>query len=509
MQALTIRPASTRHPRAGSTQPRPRARSKTSTPTFTTDPATLVIHQGTSLSVTVGVVPPGVIPHGTAVTFTGLPTGVTAAAGTLGADGGAAVVTLTAAATAPTGSFTISLQVGGVAYEMLPFMVYGAAGSVDVSFQGGYALDSTAGTTYNAIAVDSMGRIVAGGTTGGGDWLLRRYLPDGTADAAFNSAASQAMPAGSLNGLAIDLSTNTIVAVGANGSQLAIAVVAPDGSLAGNFNSGNVFVAPQTAGPSAGQAVVIDSPGSFYVAGSSGIFGNTSVGSAALLAGPVSETSIPSWTTLGKYTSADASTTFVALAKDATGHYVAAGTIGFEEGSVYVQRFMGTTLVGKTFMAAPDTYQGAGLAICPASGRAFAVGGDNLSGTGYWTEWSSDGTLIWNSAVASTPGEHPFVWRGAAPMPGDTEDRVYTVGYGGSNRFQSYIDRVVAVATEAGTMGMIDPSFGGANGVQISDEINIPTQFSYYLNAVTVQTNGLVLVAGAKNNTAMIGRFWP
>lgn len=470
-----------------------------------TMPTSLGIKPGTMLTVPISVMRNG-LSGSVSLTFTGLPTGVTCTTPTLGADAGSVDVVLTAAGTAPSGLFTINLQANGVTYETVSLAVYGASATVDSSFQGGYVIDSAAGsgTIFNAVTLDAAGHVVAGGTKGSGGWVLRRFASDGTADSAFDTAVAAAMPtSGALNGLAYDPATDNIIAVGdvsAGNTELAVAVVNTSGNLAGTFNSGSLFnLTSAEADMSSASGVVVAAPGTFMFAGSNS--------AEAMLAGPMSESSMPNWGTMPVYESTNAkNVSFAALAKDANGKFVAAGSAQTGPPSVLLQRFSGITIDGafNPTNTASATSPAESLAIRPSSGDIFVAGSDINVDEGGWGQWAPGGANQWFNHQGNGGGG-PFHWPGATPMPGDTMDRIYVVGSGGdSYGWSSYIVRALPG-------GGIDSSFGGANGIQTSDTGSPPT-FKYILKAVAVQPDGLVVVAGEKIATAdypFVARYWP
>ncbi len=203
-------------------------------PVFTMTPSPLGVHQGSMLAVTITIARNGVLPGTFAVAFTSLPTGVTSTQASIGADAGTVQVTLTVASTVPVGSYTIDLTAHGMSYPVT-LTVYGASGTVDSTFQGGYVLDpgAGAGSIFNAIAVDSTGRIVVGGGKSAGGWVLRRFTSDGLPDTTFDTTAAASLPAtGTLSGLAIDDATQDIVCVGTSSGQFTVVVAATGGSPA-------------------------------------------------------------------------------------------------------------------------------------------------------------------------------------------------------------------------------------------------------------------------------------
>jgi hypothetical protein len=485
-----------------------------STPVFTTAPSVLGLHQGQSLAVQVSVVRNGGLSGDVAVTFTGLPTGVTSTKGTIDADAGSTQVTVTAAPTAPVGPATVDLVANQTPAKTVQLVVYGAPGTIDETFQGGYVTDTSAGSkgTFNAVGIDAQGRIVAGGVSGAGGWLLDRFLANGMPDTTFTSAGLPTT--GSLNGLAIDPNTNAIVCVGTSGPagsvQFTVAVVdSASGHLDGSFNGSTPFsltsVESQTSNA---YGVTVGPNATFGVAG-----GYTQGASEAYLVPSMSEKSTPSAMNLGGYVGPEGSTAFRAVARDANGDLVAIGYDTTSQPAILLARFAAgklDTTFGTTGTVTGGSFfcQGTSLAIRPQSGAIFVGGYDIGTDMGCFGQWLPDGGTQWTKQGTSGGGGL-FTYAGAAPMPGDTMDRVYLVGSGGDSFGRSSeLDRVKPDGT-------FDTMFGTTGSVQTSDP-GSPPAFYYTLQAVAVQSDGLVIVAGQKTTTgttatqaAVLGRFWP
>ncbi len=216
---------------------------------------------------------------------------------------------------------------------------------------------------------------------------------------------------------------------------------------------------------------------------------------------------MPTWSSLASYLGPSDSTSFEALTKDANGKLVAAGTNSNGQPSVLLARFIGGTLdpaftAGSVVSTLTVTFAAATVTVRPSSGDIFVGGGDLTTDQGGWGQWSPTGAQQWWK-YEGNGGGGAFTWAGSAPMPGDTVDRIYTVGSGGDMfEHSSYIDRVMPT-------GVLDTSFGMTGAVQTSDQ-GSPPAYWYILKAVTVQADGRVLVAGQKSGAVpVIGRFWP
>jgi len=157
-------------------------------------------------------------------------------------------------------------------------------GSLDASFSGdGLAMpivgDSSRG---NAVTVDAGGRVVVVGSSGTSenrDWVVVRYLPDGSLDSTFATDGVLVVDAAryeSAEDVAID-PQGRIVVVGSigsfwNDSSLLVMRLRSDGSLDPSFGAGGV-VSEAVSGESWGMAVVLDDLGRIVVAGAAGEYG--------------------------------------------------------------------------------------------------------------------------------------------------------------------------------------------------------------------------------------------
>ena len=123
---------------------------------------------------------------------------------------------------------------------------YNPNGSLDTSFSG----DGKQGTNFGAaddfasgVAIQENGKIVALGTTGGGNFALARYNPNGTLDTSFSGDGKQVTNFGGndeASGVVIQ-ADGKIVAVGragggATGDDFALARYNPNGSLDTSFS---------------------------------------------------------------------------------------------------------------------------------------------------------------------------------------------------------------------------------------------------------------------------------
>jgi|GEM_PF-1875747 len=487
------------------------------TPVFSVQPPVLGVHADASADFTVSVARNG-LAGDIAVQLTQLPPGVSSPAANIAADAGSVQMTLQASATAsPSGATPTSatLLADGVAHGQVPVVVYGASGTVDPSFQGGYAVDSQdpSGSVFDAVAIDSSGGIIAGGLRGGssGGWILRRFAADGTPDATFDKNADAAflsLSTGQLSAIAIDPANGRIVCTGAvvpgtnAPPQMAAVVLEPTGNLTGGFNGGTPFVVtPVMTSASTGRGVTVDSKSRFAIVGEYGQQGE------AYLTPPIAESgNVPS--SIAAYVGPESPTAFAASALDPSGRIVAAGSDTHAQPVFLVARFAGGALdpsFGDGGITSASAFcQAAAVTARPLSGKVFASGYDMNTDDGCFAQWTASGQLEY-AKNGTAGGGGRFDYAGVAPM-GDAQDRVYMVGWGGDvNSRPAEIDRVMPD-------GSYDPSFGGTGQVKLQDQAS-PPAYWYTLNAVAVQPDGRIVVAGARStpssSQAILGRFWP
>src|SRR5262245_11611010 len=118
-----------------------------------------------------------------------------------------------------------------------------------------------------AAAVDLKGRIVAGGTTGGGEFGLARYKRNGELDRTFSGngkTRTSFRHYAAVDSLAID-SRGRIVAAGRGGDGFAVARYKPNGDLDYSFDADGKVTTDFGIGD-VGESVAIDSRGRIVVA---------------------------------------------------------------------------------------------------------------------------------------------------------------------------------------------------------------------------------------------------
>jgi uncharacterized delta-60 repeat protein len=172
---------------------------------------------------------------------------------------------------------------------------YNADGSLDASFgTGGKAKTDLLGTgasdTANSVALDSQGRIVAGGYArvgGDDDFAVARYLPSGALDTTFNAVGTRPGVPGTAtydvtpfagdtdraNAVAIDAQGRIVLAGSSDtggGADFALARLAPDGSLDTSFGGGGTgtVTTPFSANTDQANALALQPDGKLVAAGS-------------------------------------------------------------------------------------------------------------------------------------------------------------------------------------------------------------------------------------------------
>ena len=165
---------------------------------------------------------------------------------------------------------------------------YNTDGSLDTSFgAGGKAITDfgSVGDHGYSVALQSDGKIVVAGGTGGYSFALARYNTDGSLDTSFDGDGRVTTAIGSSSvgyGVAIG-PDGKIVVVGESGTGnygFAVARYNSDGSLDTSFD-GDGRVTTAVGSPSRGRSVAIQSDGKIVVAGESGT-GNYNVAAGAV-----------------------------------------------------------------------------------------------------------------------------------------------------------------------------------------------------------------------------------
>ena len=153
---------------------------------------------------------------------------------------------------------------------------YNTDGSLDNTFSGdGKQTTSLVGSNFAmSVALQSDGKIVVGGYTnvytGGIDFSIARYNPDGTLDNTFSEDGIQTTDFGSsgdyLTSIAIQ-SDGKIVACGNSNSDFALARYNSDGSLDNSFSDDGLLIADFSHNYDNANSIAIQSDGKIVAAG--------------------------------------------------------------------------------------------------------------------------------------------------------------------------------------------------------------------------------------------------
>lgn len=442
--------------------------------------------------------------HAVAISLTGLPAGVTAMDGTIDANKNNTVITLTADSSAVPNATPATVTVKGLspvtnATTTFPLTVQGAPGSLDQSWgvKGLTAGLTEAGSQATGIGVQKSGAVVVGGYVNN-DLVVARYTTAGVLDPTFGTAGqTRTAPPGSDSRLVP--TTNLVVL--ANDSL----VIGGQFHAAANLS----FPARFTAG---------GAPDTTF--GASG-FGSSRSGGAV-----------------------------AAVGADGAGNVLMAGF-------TFVNRQSSTGVVDTNFgssgIALPATSSARALAF-QSSGRVLCAGLDTNGPSGFTSAFNpTDGTLDGTFGTSGTlGGVNAHDWRALAADKADalyaagqesgtkfvvgkiTKNGTVDLGFGGgvfaialgdagqasqANGVAVQADgKVVAVGTavQGGhpvmavvrllPSGALDTSFGkDGNGIVL-----LPTGAANgAANAVAIQPDGKILVAGHGDQDWTVARFWP
>jgi uncharacterized delta-60 repeat protein len=150
---------------------------------------------------------------------------------------------------------------------------YNVDGSLDATFGGGGRVTTDFGGSdaASAVTIQSDGKIVAAGRGGGGDFALARYNVDGSLDATFGSGGRVTTNFGGFDsalGVALQADGKIVAAGGGgSGSDFALARYNADGSLDVSFGSGGTVTTNVTAFEAA-TAAAVQSDGKIVTTGS-------------------------------------------------------------------------------------------------------------------------------------------------------------------------------------------------------------------------------------------------
>jgi uncharacterized delta-60 repeat protein len=172
----------------------------------------------------------------------------------------------------PDGRIVVAAQYGSTLTRFEP------DGSPDPTFVGRGRND---GYGVEAVVLDPSGRILAAGTigvSGGTDFLVARYLPDGTPDAAFGSGGRAHVDVSGASDWAFDLALDGAGRILVAGTTLtedtafdfAVARLTPDGRLDTTFGGDGIVTADFTGGIDTAVGVAVDRHGRIVAAGTAG-----------------------------------------------------------------------------------------------------------------------------------------------------------------------------------------------------------------------------------------------
>ena len=402
-------------------------------------------------------------------------------------------------------------------------VAFAADSAIDASFgTSGFTIGGTQSAGgINAIATDSLGRIVAGGSVsnGGGSFItVSRYLSNGSVDTSFgiNGFTTLASLGGTydqINALAID-SSDRIIAVGydtfANnqGYNIVLMRFTTGGVLDTTFGTNGVVKSSISgASPYGGilNALVIDSSGRIIVGGfttgpykfllarytSAGVLDNT-FGSSGYTT-----------TTPGSTTDA-----IFSLALDGDGKILAAGesiggggyrfAIGRYSANGIIDTTYGTSGFNTSTAGAQDKISSIKL---DSAGRVVAGGNSLIAGVNkftvarYTTSGSLDTSFGTNGFNTTTPGTDDRI----SSISIDSRGRILA---GGRSKVSGSFKFTVARYTATGA---VDGMFG-TNGF----DLTTPTNATGGISALLLDSEGKIVVGGSSTVTQSewtIGRF--
>jgi uncharacterized delta-60 repeat protein len=154
-------------------------------------------------------------------------------------------------------------------------------GTLDTAFGNGAKVTTpiasgSGGDLGRSVAVQSDGKIVVAGEFGSGDFVLVRYLADGTLDNSFGSGGKVTTAINNYGGYARSVAVQSdgkIVVAGycSNGSDndFAVARYNTNGTLDASFGTGGKMLTAVGPGQDYGRSMIIQSDGRIVVAGSS------------------------------------------------------------------------------------------------------------------------------------------------------------------------------------------------------------------------------------------------
>ncbi len=428
---------------------------------------------------------------------------------------------------------------------------YGASGSLDTNADSDpethFDTDGKVTTTVSkdssdvaqAVAVQEDGKIVVAGSTNAGngdsDFVLARYHPNGALDSSFGGDGIVTTDIGSGSSddaMAVVVQPNAkIVAAGGSDGTFALARYDQDGSLDSGFGTGGKLTTPIGASSSA-NAMALQPDGKILVAGSSSSGGNGDFALARYNANGAPDAGFDTdgqlTTDIGTMTS-DA---VEAVALQPDGKIVAAGS---SEGDFALARYNPNGSLDTNADADPGTHfdtdgilttdiSGDGTSEDIAMGVAlqpdgkivaggvkggpdendFALARYNPSG-GLDTGFDTDGTVVTDIGPEGSGAgceedcePNPATDDSATGVVVQPNSKIVAAGYSG--------DDIALVRYTSG--GAADAGFGPGDPQQIGEVVDDLDAGSFdAANAVALQRNGAIVVAGSINDDIVAARY--
>lgn len=480
-----------------------------------TTPERLLVRRGESVDVTVAIVREGIAGAITA-RLTDLPAGVTATTATLDAATSSATLKLSATAMATLGPVAVKLVAEGTSLPAsdVPLVVADAPGSFDTTWDGdGLVVDGTrnAGATFFTLAVQPDQRVLAGGSAGAPltGWMLRRFLPSGVADAAFNALGVGLPIDGEIRAIAT-LATGKIVCVGASApaaampTQATIVRLDAAGAIDKTFGAptGVVRLPAEAPGTSTALGVAVQPDGAVIVVGLRRDAGGLESGIITRF----KSDGVRDPTFNGGATIVTPGARYVGVTIEGEGILVAGSSTN--AGSTNIPSYV---LTRRTAQGANDnTFANAGTATFGNTFRAtsFARLPDGLLAVA--GDVNPPGQASYTAGVMTTKVITQFT-RGFATLPGaafygvaaQDATRVVAVGHTAVVNGEARVGRFSALD------GKPDPTFSDA-GTATIEPGGVANNFEVALYAAAVEGSGRILAAGNRSNAgAVIYRLWP
>lgn len=381
-----------------------------------------------------------------------------------------------------------------------------ADGDLDSTFGG----DGKVTTSFtdpagaNAVAIQSDGEIVAGGTAGGG-FGLARYNTDGSLDTTFDTDGMVTTAITGLGdevrGVAIQTDGKIVVAGTAEGEAFALARYETDGTLDATFGTGGIVTTDFTSGNDAALGIAIQPNGKIVAAGSAG----TRRPAFALARYETDGTLDLSFGGDGTVT-----TTYgirgiaQAIVLQPDGKIVAAGTNGSGFALARYDRHGSLDTSFGHMGKATTTLTGGGSAWAVAlqpDGKIVAAGAFDFflfAVARFRANGVLDPTFGGDGVVTTDVG------RGAEQMATglviQASEKIVATGFEGPHEFGDPVARFVLTRYRAN--GVLDPKFGGGDG-------KVSTRFKggAGANAVAAQDDGKIVVAGTAVDVFALARY--